>query len=95
MGNKPVKYMMLVYQGGLANVFAVKCLNLSPYGREAKLIYQGAFRGAEIFCHGAGAAGVVIRTAACNMAGEIVDQQWSEDLEDMPFHSEFRPVKLN
>ncbi len=86
---------MLVYQAGIANVFAVECFNLSHFGREARRLYQGGFRTCEAFARGLAAAGTVIHSAGCNMAGDIVDSTWSDDLEAQPFSDEFRPVEAN
>lgn len=35
---------ILVYQGGIANIFKVDCFNLSPYGRNAVRVFQGTYR---------------------------------------------------
>jgi hypothetical protein len=86
---------MLVYQAGIANVFQVACFNLAPYGREAKRVYQGDFRGAEHLARGMGLAGVTVRTGACNRAGDIAEATWSENLEEQPFSDHFRPVHAN
>jgi hypothetical protein len=88
------KRVFLVYQAGIANVFAVDCHNLASFGRNAKRLYQGDFRGAENFARGMAAAGAIVRTAACNMAGDIIACTWSEDLDAQPFSDNFRPVTL-
>lgn len=90
-----MKQAFLVYQAGIANVFAVECLNLAPFGREAKRLLQSDFRTAEMFARGLGTAGVTVRTAACNQAGDIINAHWSEDLDEQPFSESFRPVKAN
>lgn len=87
-----MKYAVLVYQAGIANVFQVTSLNLSDYGRDARRLLQSDFRTCESFARGLAAAGVCVRTAACNMAGDIVGQTWSENLEDQPFSDQFHPV---
>ena len=86
---------MLVYQAGIANVFEVNCFNLAPYGREAKRLLQSDFHTCETFVRGMGRAGAIIRTAACNMAGDIQDRKWSENLDEQPFSDAFCPVKTN
>lgn len=86
---------MLVYQAGIANVFEVECLNLAPFGRNARLVYQGDFRGAENVAHGMGYAGATVRSAACNEAGNIRARTWSDDLESAPFHTKMHPVCEN
>jgi hypothetical protein len=83
---------MLVYQAGIANVFEVDCFNLNPAGRVAKRLMQGDFRGCECFARGLRAAGVIVTTVHCNMAGDIADQPWSDDLSAAPFDDRFHPV---
>lgn len=90
-----MKYAFLIYQAGIANVFEVACLNLADYGRDARRLYQGDFRGAEMFARGLGAAGVVVRTAHCNQAGDIIHATWSEGLDSAPFSESFSPVWAN
>lgn len=90
-----MKRAFLVYQAGIANVFEVDCHNLSNFGRNARRLYQGDFRGAENFARGMGAAGTIVQTAACNMAGDISTFEWSDDLDAQPFSDSFRPVKCN
>ncbi len=92
---KKVRKATLVYQGGIANVFAVDSLNLSNYGRNARLLIQADFRSCICFAHGLGAAGVIVRTAACNQAGDITDARWSENLEGVPFADSLVCVALN
>ena len=84
--------LALVYQGGIANVFRVKAFNLQDYGREAKRLMQSDFRTCEAFARGAQAVGATVRTMACNMAGDIIAQPWSEDLDAQPFSDKFSPV---
>ena len=83
---------MLVYQAGIANLFRVDCFNLSDFGRNAQRIYQGDFRSAERMAHGAGLAGAVVMTCACNLAGDVRLATWSDDLESQPFSDKFAPV---
>ena len=87
-----IERAMLVYQAGIANVFAVKSFNLANYGRDAVRLSQSDFRSCEMFAWGLAAAGVVVRSAACNMAGDIKDQMWSEDLVSAPFNRDMHPV---
>jgi hypothetical protein len=77
--------IVLVYQGGIANVFEVDCFNLSGYGRNAKRLHQGSFESAKWVAHGLGLAGAIVRSAHCNWAGDISESHWSENLEDAPF----------
>lgn len=81
---------VLVYQAGIANVFAVDSFNLSDYGREAYRLVQGSFRECEAFARGLAAAGVLVKSAGCNQAGDIINATWSEDLG--PFRDKARPV---
>lgn len=90
-----VSRAMLVYQAGIANVFAVAAFNLTPYGREQRRLMQSSFRACEYFARGLAAAGVVVRSAACNMAGDIAGQTWSDNLDEQPFSDNFRPVSEN
>ncbi len=86
------KRYVLVYQGGIANVFQVSSFNLSDYGRDAKRLLQSDFRTAEAFARGLAAAGGVVKTAAANRAGDITRATWTDDLESQPFADQFRPV---
>jgi hypothetical protein len=90
-----VRRAFLVYQAGIANVFSVSAFNLAPYGRNARRLYQGDFRGALNFARGLGAAGVTVRTAHCNEAGDIAGRTWSDDLESAPFSDQLATLNLN
>lgn len=81
----------VVYQAGIANVFQVESFDLNA-NRDGKQIYQGDFRGAEHFARGMVAAGASVRSAHCNMAGDVNLWGWSKDLDDAPFRDSFRPV---
>jgi hypothetical protein len=85
-----MKRIFLVYQGGIANVFEVDSFNLSEFGRKAKRLMQTDFRTAEIYCQGRDDAGDTVKAAACNMAGDIALQTWTQDLEAQPFRESFR-----
>jgi len=84
-----MKRAVLVYQAGIANVFEVTSFNLADYGRDAIRLYQGTFDGAANFAKGLEAAGIKVKTAACNQAGDIQSALWSEDLENQPFSDKF------
>jgi hypothetical protein len=87
----PVHTAYLVYQVGIANVFAVnKGDRLKASGRHARRLVQGSFRDCEWYCRGLIAAGVTVRVAHCNQAGDVSRSDWSADLDDAPFRSEFR-----
>lgn len=93
-----IQRAMLVYQAGIANVFAVDHLsifasNRTSYDRNARRLIQGAFRECELFARGLNAAGTLVNTAACNQAGNIARSDWSQNLEDQPFSESFRPVR--
>lgn len=90
----PKMRVVLVYQAGIANVFKVQSFNMADYGRDAVRVFQGDFRTAEAIAHGMGLAGAIVRTAACNRAGDIVSATWSDDIEAAPFSDKFRPVKM-
>jgi hypothetical protein len=84
-----VKKAILVYQAGIANVFSVDCYNLANEGRNARRLFQGSFTSAVHFARGLAAAGVQVKTAACNRAGDIANAPWSEDFDSMPFSDSF------
>ena len=89
---KRVRKAVLVYQGGIANVFAVESFNMADFGRDARRLLQADFRSCEWFARGLAAAGAKIASAHCNMAGDITHQPWSDDLDSAPFREEQRPV---
>ena len=83
---------VLVYQGGMANVFSVDCFNLALFGRHQKRLLQADFHTCEMFARGLGMAGVRVTSLYCNQAGDIAESNWKENLEDAPFHDKFKPV---
>lgn len=87
-----VERAVLVYQAGIANAFAVECFNVCDYGREARRLLQGDFRSCEMFARGLDAAGVLVTSMQCNMAGDIVAAKWNDELDAAPFSESFRPV---
>lgn len=87
--------LALVYQAGIANVFVVDTFTTFQSGRNAERLYQGDFRTAETMCHGAALAGAVVRTFACNMAGDVAGTTWTEDLDAQPFSEKFYPQVWN
>lgn len=86
---------VLVYQGGIANVFEVNCLSMTPFGRVARRLLQSDFKLCQYFAMGLGAAGVVVRTAHCNKAGDISEQLWSDNMESAVFSDEIVEVSMN
>lgn len=87
-----VHHAVLVYQAGIANVFAVESFNQSDYGRDARRLLQGDFRACENFARGLSAAGVAVTTMHCNQAGDITNAHWSTDLDAAPFSESFHKV---
>jgi hypothetical protein len=87
-----MKYAALVYQAGLANVFELGNMSLDLVQRDAKRLMQSDFRSCENFALGLKAAGIVVTTAACNKAGDIINLEWDIDLDAQPFSDKFRPV---
>lgn len=88
-----VPKVMLVYQAGIANVFAVRSFNMSDYGRDARRLYQGDFRTAEAMVRGMGFAGTTVRVAACNMAGDVARALWTRNLDEQPFSESYRAAE--
>jgi hypothetical protein len=86
---------MLVYQSGIANVFAVDCFNLNPFGRNARRLQQSDFKTCAAFARGLGAAGVIVRTASCNVAGDCLDVQWIDGTDGTPFRDQAADISLN
>jgi hypothetical protein len=84
-----VERAALVYQGGIANVFAVDVFTLEVPLRNARRIMQYDFRTCEAFAMGLRAAGAKLLVAHCNEAGDIVERPWSAELEDAPFSEQF------
>jgi len=84
--------MALVYQAGIANIFEVNSFNLANFGRDAVRLYQGDFKTAEALAIGMGLAGCIVMTLACNQAGDIINEKWSDDLDNQPFSESFHPV---
>ncbi|MES2367360.1 MAG: hypothetical protein V4563_15900 [Pseudomonadota bacterium] len=87
-----IERAVLVYQAGIANVFAVDCFNFVASGRTATRLLQSDFRTAEAFARGLAAAGTRVASAGCNMAGDIARCGWSADLDAQPFSDKFSPV---
>ena len=86
------KRAVVVYQGGIANVFEVTSFNLSDYGRDAKRLMQSDFYTCEVFARALGHAGYRIGSASCNMAGDIAKQKWVQGTTDCPFRDTAHPV---
>jgi hypothetical protein len=83
----------LVYQAGIANVFAVhpERHGCDPVSR----LFQADFCACEDFVQGLRAAGITVLPAMhCNAAGDIAHQldKWSADLDAAPFRDKMRLV---
>ena len=89
MKTKRITRAALVYQAGIANVFAVTSFNMADYGRDAKRLFQGDFYGCRMFCRGLIIAGIKIAVFACNEAGDITNRRWTDNLEEQPFYNKF------
>lgn len=83
---------VLVYQGGIANIFRVSSFNLSDYGRDAFRLWQGDFRTAHVYALALRDAGIKVKACACNRAGDISKETWTIDLESQPFSDHFLTV---
>lgn len=83
----------LVYQTGIANVF--KITEVSPTENVRQLILQSDFHTAETLVRGAKMAGAKTAVFACNMAGDITNQNWTCNLDSQPFSKEFRCSDLD
>lgn len=87
-----MKKAVLVYQGGIANVFAVHSFNMSEYGANRLRLLQADFNSCECYARGLVTGGVMVTSAQCNQAGDIRTAHWSETLTDAPFFDKMRPV---
>lgn len=87
-----IERAVLVYQAGIANVFAVDCFNQRSFGRHQKRLLQADFHTCEMFARGLGMAGTRVCSMTCNEAGDISESYWRTSLEDAPFSDKFRPV---
>lgn len=77
-----MKCAMLVYQAGIANVFEVEVIGLTPPARgNTTCLMQGTFSTCRWFALGLKAAGVEVSTAWCNQAGNIIGADWTDDRE--------------
>ena len=92
--HNPHPNVMLVYQGGIANVFSVEHFGLTPEetGRRERL-QQFDFRSCQYVAAGMGLAGSAVRTAACNAAGDIASLEWTYDLDSQPFSDQLTTVE--
>jgi hypothetical protein len=92
-----IERAVLVYQAGIANVFAVSNFDwdvVSPTGGRKRLL-QSDFRTCEAYCRGLAAAGVAVRSAHANVAGDVALARWGTDLSEAVFRESMRPVKAN
>ena len=92
-----MKFATLVYQGGLANVFSHETdqrpsrhLDGEPYASVRERQFQGTFGQCEAYAAGLKAAGVTVRVAWCNEAGDIINSHWNfSHFEKAPFDNQF------
>jgi hypothetical protein len=87
-----IERAVLVYQAGIANVFAVDSFNKEDHGRNARRLIQHAFVVCEGVAQGLALAGVKVATMYCNRAGDIAHQPWTTTKEDAPFTESQCPV---
>lgn len=95
------KYATLVYQAGIANVFSHE-KDLYGLKDESGLVpsrrirlKQADFKTCEAFCGGLEAAGVIVRKAWCNKAGDIINENWNfQNLQDAPFSEQFASIHV-
>lgn len=81
------KQATLVYQAGIANVFA------HTEDKAPRRLIQSDFHTCECFSHGLQAAGIEVRSAWCNQAGDIINSEWQyTDLDEAPFFDKMRPL---
>ena len=95
MKQKKIKKACLVYQGGLANVFAVDCFHVYTYGRNAIRLLQNDFNSCAMFARGLKAAGITVMVLGCNQAGDISQAIWTDCLESLPFSEKFTNFASN
>ena len=86
-----LQLVALVYQGGIANIFAVDSLVQSS--RNARRVLQHAFSPCEWYARGAIAAGAIVHVYSCNFAGDISTLKWTDGLSDCPFRNDAKPPK--
>lgn len=91
--NRPLRYerICLVYQGGIANVFAVED---TKDGRHTIRLLQATFYECELFALGMGRAGCDVISLACNRAGDIINQPWDTDLDTAPWREAMHSVNM-
>lgn len=92
MKSSKIDRAALVYQAGIANVFAVESFNQSDYGRDARRLLQADFSTCVNFARGVKAADIPVVVFACNEAGDITHSHWSDDLDNQPFSDKFAKI---
>ena len=79
----------LVYQAGIANVFALENVpdgqKVNGHDLGAVRVLQYSFSPCEWFCLGLNRMGAKIWVFHCNMAGDIARADWDSDLDNAPF----------
>ncbi len=89
-----IKFATLVYQAGIANVFTHKCekdMRSENGTRDVReRVLQSDFRTCETYVRGMCAAGVKVRIAWCNQAGDITNSFWNfSNFENAPWNEQF------
>lgn len=84
MNDLKIQKAILVYQGGLANVFAVTGFD-NNNSRDAVRLCQGTFNQCLWYATALGRAGTIVRTMGCNVAGDCSDCVWTKDPSSLPF----------
>jgi len=70
----------LVYQAGIANVFEVTNFGYEIAQRgDTRRLLQSDFHSCEYFARGMKAAGANVRSYGCNKAGDITNNEWSDN----------------
>jgi hypothetical protein len=94
------KYATLVYQAGIANVFSHETDHHSlrsdsePKASVCRLLLQSDFKTCESYARGLEDVGVLVRSAWCNKAGDILNEHWNfSNFENAPFYKQFRGIK--
>jgi hypothetical protein len=89
-----IKFATLVYQGGIANVFShksekdLRSENATSDTRER--LIQSDFKTCAAFVRGLQAAGIKVRAAWCNEAGDIINSFWHfSNFDNAPFYDKF------
>ena len=75
--------IVLLYQCGIANVFRVNRFKRTAEGRNAVRLLQSDYHSCASFAAGAAAAGAMVRTEHCDLAGDVTDAPWNAGRGDL------------